>query len=146
MENFNTLTMNQDGSPKNKLTAEYMAHYPDDDTMELINPRLLLYRIGKQPVLVSADKGWVTQDNEVILLTGEVRLREDNADGGRRFEIITSDVRILVSQEYAETDKPAELIGDRTNITATGVRAYLKENRLELLKNVHTTIRPDSAH
>ena len=44
MENFTTLKMKQDGTPKNHLTASYMAHYPDDNTTELDYPKLKIYR------------------------------------------------------------------------------------------------------
>ena len=69
MENFNTLKMNVNGVPKNHLSASYMAHYPDDNTTELDYPVLEIFRENKLPINVSADKGWVTSSNEVILLT-----------------------------------------------------------------------------
>jgi len=142
LENFSTLTMDQDGSPKNKLFAEYMAHYPDDNTTELIKPRLEVYRQGKTPIIAISDKGWVTADNEVILLSGAVKLWQDNINGERELELVTSDVKILTKQEYAETDKAATMQGKRTTASAVGVRAYFKENRIELLNNVHGKILP----
>ena len=142
MHELTTLTMNQDGSPKNKLYADYMAHYPDDNTIELINPRLEIFRPGKQPTTITAEKGWVTEDNEVILLSGETRLIQLDADGIRELEIITSDVRVSMDKEYAETDKPATIFGKKTTIKSTGMNAYLGENRLELLNNVYTKILP----
>jgi lipopolysaccharide export system protein LptC len=142
MHDLTTLTMNQDGSPKNKLYADYMAHYPDDNTTELINPKLEIFRKEKQPTTITAEKGWVTEDNEVILLSGETRLIRLNAKGIRELEIITSDVRVLMEQEYAETDKPAIIYGKKTTIKSTGMNAYLGENRLELLNNVYTKILP----
>ena len=140
MENFRTFTMEQDGTLKNRLQAEYMAHYPDDDTTELVRPALEIPRADNQSINIIADKGWVTADNEVILLTGNVNLWQSDAAGNKRLEIFTSDVRILVNQEYAETDKPSTFIGKDTTIKATGVKAYLKEGRLILLNNVHATI------
>jgi len=142
MHELTTLTMNQDGSPKNKLYADYMAHYPDDNTIELINPKLEIFRPEKPPTTITAEKGWVTEDNEVILLSGETRLIQLNANGIRELEIITSDVRVLMEQEYAETDKPAIIYGKKTTIKSTGMNAYLGENRLELLNNVYTKILP----
>ena len=142
MHDLTTLTMNQDGSAKNKLYADYMAHYPDDNTIELINPKLEIFRPGKPPTTITAKKGWVTKDNEVILLSGKTRLIQIDADGVRELEIITSDVRVLMDQEYAETDKPATIIGKKTTIKSTGMKAYLGENRLELLNNVYTKILP----
>ena len=142
MYELTTLTMNQDGSPKNKLYADYMAHYPDDNTTELINPRLEIFRLGKPPTTITAEKGWVTEDNEVILLSGETRLIQLDAEGIRELEIITSDVRVLMDQEYAETDKAATNFRKKTTIKSIGMKAYLGENRLELLNNVHTKILP----
>ena len=142
MENFHTLTMEEDGTPKNKLYAEYMAHYPDDNTTELIKPKLEVYRENEPPIIIVAEKGWVTADNEVILLSGTVRLWQDNINGDRKMEIVTSDVKILTKQEYAETDKLATITGKRINASAIGLRAYFKENRIELLTNVHGTILP----
>ena len=142
MENFTTLNMEQNGILKNRLQAEYMAHYPDDDTTELVKPRLEIPREDNQPINIIADKGWVTANNEVILLTGNVNLWQNDDAGNKRLEIITSDVRILAEKTYAETDKPSTFIGKNTTVKATGVRAYLKEGRLELLHNVHATILP----
>ena len=140
MDNFRTFNMEQDGTLKNRLQAEYMAHYPDDDTIELVRPVLEIPRANSPSINIIADKGWVTPDNEVILLTGNVNLWQNDAAGNKRLEINTSDVRILIKQEYAETDKPSTIIGKDTTVTATGVKAYLKENRLQLLNNVHATI------
>ena len=142
MHELTTLTMNQDGSPKNKLYADYMAHYPDDNTTELINPKLEIFRPEKPPTTITAEKGWVTEDNEVILLSGETRLIQLSAEGNRELEIITSDVRVLIDQEYAETDKPTTIFGKKITIKSTGMSAYIGENRLELKNNVYTKILP----
>lgn len=146
MENFITTTMEEDGSLKNRLSADYMAHYPENDTTELDRPKLEVFRNNKQPLMIIADKGWVTSDNEVILLTGAVKLWEDEPDGIRKMEIVTTDVKILTEQEYAETDKPATFINRQSTITATGVRAYFREERVELLSNVQTIIKPDATN
>jgi len=140
MENFRTSNMEEDGTLKNRLRAEQMTHYPDDNTTELIRPMLEIPRADEQPINIVADKGWVTADNEVILLTGNVNLWQNDATGNKSLEIITSDVRILVNQDYAETDKPSTFIGKGTTVKGTGVKAYLKEGRLQLLHKVHATI------
>ena len=145
MENFTTWTMAEDGTPKNILNADYMAHYPDSDTTELTNPRLEVFRKDKFPIKIIADKGWVTDGNEVILLAGNVRLWEEDAAGKSKMEIISSDVKILPDQEYAETEKPVKLTRGNVTVTTTGMRAWMKESRVELLNNVHTTIPPEKS-
>lgn len=142
MEDFTTLTMDEDGNPKNKLYAIYMAHYPDDDTTELLKPRLEIFRADRTPLFIVAEKGWITADNEVILLRGGVRLWEDDEAGMRVLQVDTSEVRVLMNDEYAETDQPATILSKRSTITGTGMRAYFKESRLEVMDHDRTTIEP----
>lgn len=140
MENFTTITMNQDGKPKNKLYADYMAHYPDDNTSELHQPELEIFRENKQPINVRSDQGWVTSNNEVILLKGNVYLYQNDNDGKLKTELLAEDAKVLVGEKYAETDNPTTLINGKSTTTAVGMRAYLQEQRLEFLSNVRTTI------
>lgn len=140
MENFTTITMNQDGKPKNKLYADYMAHYPDDNTSELHQPELEIFRENKQPIHVRSDRGWVTSNNEVILLKGNVYLYQNDDNGKLKTELLAEDAKVLVGEKYAETDNPTTLINGKSTTTAVGMRAYLQEQRLEFLSNVRTTI------
>ena len=140
MENFNTLKMNENGAPKNHLSASYMAHYPDDNTTELDYPKLKIFRENKLPINVSADKGWVTSSNEVILLIGNVYLYQTNSSGEMNLELMTKDARVLIDKKYAETDKPATLINKNSITNSIGMRIYLQDQRMEFLNNVQTTI------
>lgn len=142
MEDFTTVTMEEDGAPKNKLYAVYMAHYPDDDTTELLQPKMEIFRADRPPLLITAEKGWVTANNEVILLRGDVRLWEDNEFGERTLQVDTTEVRILMNDEYAETDQPTRIKSNRSTITGRGMRAYFQESRLEVLDHERTTIAP----
>ena len=140
MEKFSTVIMEDEGKPKNRLYADYMAHYPDDNTIELVEPRLEIYQEEKLPVMVTAEKGWVTADNEVILLSGNVKLWQDNPSGSRELEVLSSEVKILTRQDYAESDKHTTIHYRKISASAVGARAWLRENRLELLNNVQSTI------
>ena len=140
MENFTTLTMNQDGTPKNRLYADYMAHYPDDNTSELHQPKMEIFREEKQPIHVRSDRGWVTSNNDVILLKGNVYLHQNDDDGKLKLELLAEDAKVLVDQKYAETDNPTTLISRKSTTTSVGMRAYLQEQRMEFLSNVRTTI------
>lgn len=142
MEDFSTLSMREDGTPKDKLTALYMAHYPDDDTTELLQPEMEVYRRDDTPLFIRADKGWVTSGNEVILLKGKVKMWENDASGKRTLEVNTSNVRVLMKEEYAETDDYTTITATRATITGTGMRAYFKNSRLKVIKHERTTIEP----
>lgn len=146
MEDFTTLTMRDDGTPKSSLYAVHMAHFPNNDTSELLQPEMELYRSTRPPLYVRADKGWVTSNNEVILLKGNVQLWEDDENGVRILQVDTSKAQVLVDQEYAETDQPSVIKTRRTTIRGIGLRAYFNDSRLEVLKDVHTYIEQEQAN
>lgn len=145
MEDFTTLTMDDHGKPKNKLHAVYMAHYAEDDTSELLKPEMDIYRHNKPPLHISADKGWVTSANNVVLLRDNVRLWEDNDAGERVLQVDTNRVRVLIKEQYAETDERAKIVSGRATIIGTGMRAYLKESRLDVIHHERTVIEPKPA-
>lgn len=142
MENFTTLTMNQQGLPKNRLVADFMAHYPDDDATKLNNPELEIYRETGPPIVVRSDKGWITANNEVILLSGNVYLHQNDINGIKQLEVLADDAKVLVDEEYVETDKSVTVIRKRTVTNSVGMRIYMKEQHLEFLYNVRTIIEP----
>lgn len=140
MEDFTTLTMDEKGKPKNKLYAIYMAHYPDNDTSELLKPAMEFYRLQKPPLNVTADRGWVTENNTVVLLNGNVELREEDASGNPTLQVNTDKARVLVNQNYAETDEYAKIVSHKSTVTGIGMQAFFDESRLIVLSNVHTVI------
>jgi len=142
LENFKTTVMREDGTPRNTLNALYMAHYPDTDTSELLKPAMQLYRHENRPYFISADKGWLTSDNEVILLKGAVEMIEYDESGKPALQVNTSSARVLPNQNYAETDDFAKIVSHRVTITGKGMKVYFNDGRLKILNNVRTTIKP----
>ncbi|RME34495.1 MAG: LPS export ABC transporter periplasmic protein LptC [Gammaproteobacteria bacterium] len=138
MENFVRLGMDKEGRLRNRLRATRLMHYPDDDTTEMIRPRLQVISGDGVPMFVTADRAWASSDNEVILLYGEVRIWRNRPDGERELELITSDLKVLPEEEYAETEEPVTIIGDRMVTDATGLRADLARRRLKLLHKVRS--------
>lgn len=138
LERFTELAMDAEGAPLRRLSAEFMVHYPDDDSSELVSPRLELYNAGSAPWHVIAERGWVGADGEVVLLYGAVEIWRDAADGHREIEVHTRDLRVLPDERYAESDNPTT-IRNRTTVThAVGMRADFQARRLELLSRVRS--------
>jgi len=138
MENFSSTVMGEDGRPRRRIRAEYMAHFPDTNTKELARPRILLYRARGQPWRIESERGWVSADDDVMLLLGRVRIWRENEAGAREIDIQTQDLRVLPETEYGETDRPV-VIRTATSVSrGVGMRAYLSQSRLELLSKVHT--------
>lgn len=138
IENMVRNTLDETGALKNVLHADLVTHFPDDDSTELARPRMEIYNGSSDPWYVIAETGWVSSGSEVIVLHGEVEIWRLDDAGRREFEVITSELRVLPKEQYAETNDPAT-ITSKTTITKTiGMRANFAHDRLELLQQVRT--------
>jgi lipopolysaccharide export system protein LptC len=142
MEEFQVTTMGEDGSPLRRLSAAYMAHFTDTKTKELTHPHLVVYRDDEEPWHVASERGWISADNDVLMLLGKVNIWRNKPDGKREIHIETEDLRVLPNDEYAETELPVSISTPESLTRGTGMRAYLGESRVQLLSRVKTTIDP----
>lgn len=145
VEQFTTTTMDDQGRPKRRLEAQYMAHFPDTGTTELQQPYLVLYDPGKPPWHVRSERGWVSPDNSLMLLLGEVHIWRNTRDGEPNLEIDTEDLRVFPEERIGETEQPVVISTPRSRTHSMGMRAYMEQNRLELLSQVRTVVEPDTA-
>lgn len=131
-------TLDENGALANVLYADLVTHFPDDDTTELDRPRMEIYNGRSDPWYVIAERGWVSSGSEVVLLHGEVEIWRLDETGNREFEVITSELRVLPQEQYAETDDPATITSKATISRTIGMRANFAHDRLELLKQVRS--------
>ncbi len=118
------------------MKSEYLAHYPDDDSTELTKPRITLYRKEGTPWLIRSDRGWVSAEGELVLLSGDVTIERTSGPENRPVTVYTDDLRIRPKDQYAETDKHVVMISQNDKTEAIGLRAYIQEGRLQLLDDV----------
>ncbi len=142
MEEFEVTAMGEDGNPLRRLSAAYMAHYIDTQTKELTHPHLVIYQDDAEPWHVASQRGWVSANDDVLMLLGEVDIWRNNANGKREIHIETEDLRVVPDKEYADTELPATISTPESLTRGTGMRAYLGERRVQLLSDVKTTINP----
>lgn len=136
MKEFTRTAMDENGNIKNRLRATLMTHFPDDDSSELVSPRLEIYNGDAKPWNVTADRAWASAHHDVILLYGPVNAWRPDDVGGREVEVITSDVRVLPETKYAESEHPTTITTAESVTHGVGMRARLGINRLELLERV----------
>jgi len=145
MENFVSIKMDPAGKPHRRVEAEYMAHFPDTDTHEFQRPYMTMYRAEDLPPWhVRSERGWLSASGDVMLLLGKVHIWRNDASGVKELDIKTEDLRVLPERDYGETDKPVLITTPASQTRGVGMKAYLAQSRMELLKDVHT--RYEAAH
>lgn len=154
MWDFKRIDMDEKGLPKARLTADLMKHYPHDDSVELEHPAMEIYNEDKVlPWQITAERGWLSGDGEKLLLYGKVYIWRDQAQQDqhsvqtrKEIELITTDLRILLKEEYAETDNFVMIISPAAKVTAVGLQANLKKRNLKLLSKVRGRYEDSAKH
>jgi lipopolysaccharide export system protein LptC len=144
MENFTITSMDNTGTPRQRLQSAFMAHYPYDDSTGFTRPHITAFRPGDAPWEIYGERGWVSGNRDLVLLRGDVLIENPQAASTRRLHMVTQDLRIVTDEEYVATDRPVTITSQTSVTHATGMRAYLKEGRLQLLSKVRGTYAPES--
>ena len=139
MENFATVEMDGAGRPRRRIEASYMAYHADR-TVELTDPRYVLYRDEGEPWHVRSERGRVSPDGSVLWLLGKVDIWRNDASGTRDLDIRTEHLMVQTQSEYAETTEPVTIRTPASVSSGVGMRAWLDETRFELLSQVRTHV------
>lgn len=125
-----------EGRPARTLVADEMRHYPSDDTTELEKPNLTIFRSGP-PWTIISDKGWLSGDGNLMLLSGEVIIDRQEGENNSPVHLVTSNLRVQPRQDYAETDEKVRVTSLDDHVDAIGMQAWLrKPGRIKFLSEV----------
>ena len=139
MERFVTVEMDDEGKPKRRLEADYMAFHPDETT-ELSNPYYVLYPADGEPWHVRSERGRISADGNVVTLLGRVDIWRNDGSGARDLDIRTGNLKVLSGSAYGETGEPVTIRTPTSTSQGVGMRAWLDERRIELLSEVRTHV------
>jgi len=134
---FDVTRMTEAGRPAHRLRAQNLRHFTDDDTSELQAPHLTVYQDETPPWEVDAEKGWVSADGSLVLLSGEVLIERAGNAENRPVRMITRELRVQPQQDYAETDEKVRVESDADWVDAVGMQAWFRPpSRLKFLSQV----------
>jgi lipopolysaccharide export system protein LptC len=114
------------GALQHTLVAQKMLHYPDDESTEVIAPRLTYHRTP--PTQVFADKAWLDKDGKHVRLEGNVNVVKTGVDGRPPTKFITSVLYAVPDDEFAHTDVPVTISEGQSVITGTAFETSGKTN------------------
>ncbi|HFD80508.1 MAG TPA: LPS export ABC transporter periplasmic protein LptC [Gammaproteobacteria bacterium] len=141
MEGVVMRVMDGQGRPRYEMRAARAVHFASGDRTDFDAPFLSFFRPDGKLWTLAAERGMARDGDRDILLSGEVLMRrpQDPARpmGAAEVEVFTRDLRILGEREYAETDQPTTIVHAYGRVEAVGMKAWFKQERLQLLSQVH---------
>ena len=133
--NTRSLQYLPDGKLQYEMTADKVEHLKASEVTLLTTPDLQMYRGTAYPWHVQSERGEVNPDGTEVELIDSVRVaRTDEKD---RTTIITSTrMTVFPQKQYAQTERDVRIDGAGGVTTGKGMKAYLKDGRIDLLSNV----------
>jgi lipopolysaccharide export system protein LptC len=135
VEHFTSRRFSLDGRLQHQLSAQKMAHYPDNDSTEVSTPSLVYYG-QSQPLLVDAERAWISKDGKEVRLIGDVQMKRNAHDKQPDLLVKTAELRVFPDDELARTDTPVTIINGLSTLQGHGLEANNHTQTFTLLGRV----------
>ncbi|MES2869802.1 MAG: LPS export ABC transporter periplasmic protein LptC [Pseudomonadota bacterium] len=133
--NARSLQYLPDGKLQYEMTADKVEHVHVSEITLLTQPDLQMYRGTTYPWHIQSKRGEVNPDGSQVELIDSVRVAR--TDEKNRSTIITSTrMTVFPQKQYAQTEQAVRIDGAGGVTTGKGMKAYLKDGRMDLLSNV----------
>jgi len=124
-----------DGKLQYEMTADKVEHLKATEVTLVTTPDLHMYRGTEYPWHVQSVRAEVNPDGSEVELIDNVRVAR--TDEKQRQTLITSSrMTVFPQKQYAQTEQAVRIDGAGGTTTGKGMKAYLKEGRMDLLSNV----------
>lgn len=129
--------MDLDGKPKSELKADKMQHFKQDGSTHLDRPVMTLYNPNAAPWVIQSDTGIMAADGDNLQLNGQALIDREASENNSALTVKTSDLRVKLSTNYAETSAWAEIISPPNQTSGTGMQVtFVSPIHLKLLSKV----------
>lgn len=144
IERLQAVRMTVAGQRELVIEAPRLWQLPGQGGTRLERPKLDWYQSDGQTRewRLRAEGGWVAADQQTLLLEGEVVVDRTAESGQSPVTLVTRDVRVRPTERYVETAAPTRAVTPGGELRAVGARAWLDQERLELLSEVRGVYEP----
>jgi len=105
VDNLKHTRYNAAGAVESTLVASKMLHYPDDDSTDLVAPRLVQSKPNEPRMTVTADRGAVSEDGEEVFLYDNVLLVREGSRERPESRMRTEFLHLVRGQSTVSTDR-----------------------------------------
>jgi LPS export ABC transporter protein LptC len=131
----------ESGEPLYEIEAERAEQRPDK-RIDFTDVRIRYSPDHDIPWVVNADTATLREESPRIVLRGHVRATSTAGDERDETEIRTQYLELDPERYVAETDERVQVRVGARSLTATGMLASLREDKIELKSNIRGKIAP----
>ena len=135
---------NEQGRFDYEFHARRVEHFVTGDFTLVDAPNMILYPEKGVPWQVQARQGRGVAGNETVELWEDVLVNRDSPDNP--LQMNTETLALQPARNLATTEDDIVITSAQGRVDATGMKAYIDKNRLELLSNVRVQHDPNQIH
>jgi lipopolysaccharide export system protein LptC len=133
--NAHTVQFNLQGTRQYEMTGNKVEHMKVSQITYVTTPDVYMYRGTEFPWHIQSVRAEVNPDGTQVELIENVRVAR--TDEKKRTTIITGPrMTVFPQKQYAQTEQNVRIEAAGSVTTATGMKAYLNDSRMNLLSNV----------
>ncbi len=144
MEQVTAIIINKQGNPTLKIETPRMLHFSKNNTSELIDPQLTIYRQSPEPWLIAAKYARALNGIQHVVFWEDVVLQHAADNKNPPTVIKTPKLTLYPLDQKANTDEFITMIQPNIIIRATGMSADLNAGNVKLLKEARGEYVPDA--
>lgn len=128
--------MDDEGRVLYRVYAQFAEERPEERALRLDGVRIEYRQTAQVPWLIEAGRAMVYLDEQTLELDGGVELARSVEARGLPAAVQTEQLRLEPQRRVATADGEIRFTFGASTLTATGLTAFLDEDRLELQSNV----------
>jgi lipopolysaccharide export system protein LptC len=133
MTDFTMTIMDINGVPARQIKGDELAHYPDGDRTEIINPVAEFLKPGQDTWIITSDRGQTQGKADAILLTGNVIISNKHEPD---FNMLTDTLTLDTNLNTAYTEEPVTIHSPQGVTESIGLHAALDDETINLHSRV----------
>jgi lipopolysaccharide export system protein LptC len=144
VERFRAVRMNIIGRKEYVIEAPRLQQLSSRSGTQIERPELDWYQPDGQTRewRLQAERAWGATDRQTLRLEGAVTMVSTAASGNPIMTVTTRDIVIRPAEHYAEIAAPVRVVTPCGELRSVGMRAWLGQQRLELLSEVRGFYEP----
>lgn len=143
MTDAELIVTGEDGQTRYRVRTDSAVQDRKAGTIDLDRVSVEYDPLSSVPWDLRANTGHIPPDRNIIQLRGDV-VAETRDDQDTPIRIRTEFLELDTETYIAETDRRVAIDYATNRVFATGMRAYLKEDRLQLLADVNGNFNPET--
>jgi len=126
----------------NRLEGDYMEHFPDDGSYDIVKPRSFSIRDEGPLTIATSDTATVYDQGNRVHMKGDALLTRPGDQERAPLTVSSQEIILLSKEDVAYTDLPAVAYNGRSRLSGVGMHYDNKTRELQVLKSTDVEIAP----